>query len=68
MELMEPIAKVKKEEGIPVFAEKRDRDILRRAKDIAKEYRLDQRFVQNIYKLIFEEAKRLQQKHLEEMD
>ena len=68
MELLQPITRVKKEENVPIFAEKRDREVLRHAKTFAKQYRLDQRFLQSVYKLIFEEAKRLQQKYLEEMD
>ena len=68
MELMQPITKVKKEQNVPVFAEKRDREVLSHATEFAKQYHLDQRFVQSVYKLIFEESKRLQQKYLEEMD
>lgn len=60
MSLMPDIAEYKKERNIPVFQEKREQEIMRRLKKIAKDYDLNESFVEEIFLSIFNEAKRIQ--------
>jgi chorismate mutase len=66
MSLMPDIAKDKQEHNIPVFQEKREQEIMERLKRIAKEYELNEEFVEEIFLTIFNEAKRIQHEYMNE--
>ncbi|MBS3135608.1 chorismate mutase [Candidatus Woesearchaeota archaeon] len=61
MSLMPDIGQFKKEHNIPIFQEKREQQIMARLKEAAKEQDLDEKFVEEIFLSIFNEAKRIQQ-------
>jgi chorismate mutase len=60
MSLMPEIADYKKANNIPVFQEKREQEIMKKLKQIAKDYSLNEEFVEEIFLSIFNEAKRIQ--------
>jgi chorismate mutase len=60
MSLMPEIAEYKKEHNIPVFQEKREQDIIKRLRNIARDYELNEDFVEEIFLSILNEAKRIQ--------
>lgn len=60
MSLMPEIAEYKKENDVPIFDEKREIEIMKKLKKIAKEQGLDESFVEEVFLSIFNEAKRIQ--------
>ena len=60
MSLMPEIAEHKKEHNIPIFQEKREQEIMIKLKKIAKDYELNDEFVEEIFLSIFNESKRIQ--------
>ena len=60
MSLMPDIAEYKKENNIPIFDEKREVEIMKRLKRVAKDQGLDESFVEEIFLSIFNESKRIQ--------
>lgn len=60
MSLIPDIAEYKKKRNIPVFDEKREVEIMKNLKRIAKEQGLDEGFVEEVFLSIFNEAKRIQ--------
>lgn len=60
MSLMPDIGLHKKERDIPIFDEKREIEIMKRLKKIAKEHGLDESFVEEIFLSVFNESKRIQ--------
>ena len=60
MSYMPDIGKYKKEHNIPVFQEKREQEIMKRLKKMAKDFNLSESFVEEIFLSVFNEAKRLQ--------
>ena len=60
MSLMPEIGEYKKANKIPVTDEKREIAIMGRLKKIAKEYGLEESFVEEVFLSIFNEAKRIQ--------
>ncbi len=61
MSLMPEIAEHKKEHNISIFQEKREQEIMNKLKKIAKDYELNDEFVEEVFLSIFNEAKRIQQ-------
>lgn len=60
MSLMPEIAEYKKENDIPIFDEKREVEIMKKLKRIAKEQGLDEGFTEEVFLSVFNEAKRIQ--------
>ena len=60
MSLMPEIGEYKKENDVPIFDEKREIEIMKKLKKIAKEQGLDESFVEEVFLSIFNEAKRIQ--------
>jgi len=60
MSLMPEIALYKKANDLSVFDEKREIEIMKSLKRIAKEQGLDEEFVEEVFLSIFNEAKRIQ--------
>ena len=65
MSLMPDIGEYKKKNGMPITDEKREIQIMDRLKSIAKEYGLEDGFVEEVFLSIFNEAKRIQSKVVE---
>lgn len=61
MSLMPELAVYKKKRNVPVFQEKREKEIMDKILKIAKEHHLDEDFAKEIFSSIFAEAKRIQQ-------
>ncbi len=61
MSLMPDIGLYKKENDIAIFDEKREVEIMKNLKKIAKEHNLDESFVEEIFLSVFNESKRIQQ-------
>jgi chorismate mutase len=64
MSVMPDIAEYKKARNIPIYQEKREQEIMRRLQKIAKDYDLNEDFVEEIFLSIFNEAKRIQQEYM----
>lgn len=60
-ELMPEIARFKTENHLPIFQSEREQEILENKIVQAKELGLSETFVRNLFELIFEESKRLQE-------
>jgi len=60
MSLMPEIAEYKKKNNVPIFDEKREVEIMKKLKKVAKEQGLDESFVEEVFLSIFNEAKRIQ--------
>jgi len=60
MSLMPDVAEYKKKNDIPIFDEKREVEIMKNLKRIAKEQGLDESFVEEIFLSVFNESKRIQ--------
>ena len=61
MSYMPDIGEYKKEHNIPVFQEKREQEIMKRLKGMARMQGLSEEFVEEVFLSIFNEAKRIQQ-------
>ena len=60
MSLIPEIAHLKKSQGIPIFQEKREQQIMKHLLKLAEEHGLDKSFVEEIFLSIFNEGKRIQ--------
>lgn len=60
MSLMPEIAEYKKKHNIPVFDEEREIEIMKKLKKVARDYGLDEGFVEEVFLSLFNEAKRIQ--------
>lgn len=60
MSLIPEIGDYKKRHNIPIFDEKREVEIMKKLKRIAKEQGLDEGFVEEVFLSVFNEAKRIQ--------
>jgi len=60
MSLIPDIGEYKKKNNIPIFDEKREIEIMKRLKRIAKEQGLDESFTEEVFLSVFNEAKRIQ--------
>jgi len=60
MSLMPEIAEYKKKNNVPIFDEKREVEIMKKLKKVAKEQGLDESFVEEVFLSIFNEAKSIQ--------
>ena len=60
MSLMPEIADYKKKNSLPVFDEKREVEIMKNLKKIAKQHGLEESFVEEIFLSVFNESKRIQ--------
>lgn len=60
MSLMPEIAEYKKKRNIPVFDEEREIEIMKKLKRVARDYGLDESFVEEVFLSLFNEAKRIQ--------
>jgi len=61
MSLMPDVAEYKKKHNIPIFDEKREIEIMKKLKAIAKEQGLDESFTEEVFLSLFNESKRIQQ-------
>ena len=61
MSLMPEIGEYKKKNDIPIFDEKREVEIMKGLKNVAKQNGLDESFVEEVFLSIFNESKRIQQ-------
>ena len=59
--LIEKVAKIKKESNMPVLDEEREQQLLQRLKEKSKENRLDEDFVISLYKIILENSRKEQE-------
>ena len=59
MSLMVEIARIKKDHHLPAVSEKRDKEIMEKVNQIAKQYNVDQSFATEIYESIINESKRI---------
>ena len=60
MSLMPEIAEYKKKNNLSVFDEKREVEIMKNLKKIAKQHGLEESFVEEIFLSVFNESKRIQ--------
>jgi len=68
MNYMPEIARLKHQRNISLFQEKREKELMKELKKMAKEEDLDGEFVEEIFLSIFNEAKRLQQEEMNNLE
>ncbi|MBR9699844.1 chorismate mutase [Candidatus Woesearchaeota archaeon] len=68
MSLMPEIGEYKKKNNVPIFQEKREQQIMKRLKKLAKDYQISEDFVEEIFLSIFNEAKRIQHEIMNKAD
>lgn len=61
---VEAIAEIKKHENKPIKDEKREKEIMTRLKKLAKELKIDQKVIEDIYKILINESTKIQKKHM----
>jgi chorismate mutase len=65
MSVMPEVAKIKKENNIPITDEEREIAIMNKLKKVAAEHGLDESFVEEIFLSTFNESKRIQAEIIE---
>lgn len=61
MNLVREVAKFKKESDLPIIDEKREKELRKHLRELAKKEGLDEEFVNHLYTHIFIESRRIQE-------
>ena len=56
------IGRIKKKKGLPILDEKREKQLILRAKNLSKKFKLPPALIEKIMKILIENSRRLQRK------
>jgi chorismate mutase len=61
-ELSRKVAEYKKENNLEIYQPQREKEIIKEKRKLAEENNLDAEFIENLFKLIMENSKKIQEK------